>query len=95
MKCLSDCVPLSFLQLHIKRAPLGIFKVRRAHLIISMNIMMPQKLDNNSDLSRAYCVPGTVLSSLLVLAHLILMFSCSKNYYYHHSREKQTDTQNT
>ena len=63
-------------------------------MVISMNIMMCQKPDNNSDLSGAYCVSGTVLSSLLVLAHLILMFSGSKYYYDLHSREKQTDAQN-
>lgn len=79
----------------LKRVPLGIFKIRWTHLTISINIMMPQKPDNNSNLSRAYCVPGTVLSTLLVLTHWILMVSCSRYCYYHHFRGEQTDTENT
>lgn len=69
--------------------------MRWTHLTISINIMMPQKPDNNSNLSRAYCVPGTVLSTLLVLTHWILMVSCSGYCYYHHFKGEQTDTENT
>lgn len=62
-------------------------------MTVSIKIMMPQRTDNNSDFSRAYCVPGTVLSSLLVLTHSILTLSCSKYYYYYHSRGEQIGTQ--